>query len=816
MDSAETGVNKDFRQLDLDQRECQDRAQIESLPEPDEMTTLASVGNLGVFNGDSLQETGLDDLLYGFRFADPEIEQVRLDTAEDELFGRLFKMGVSGHDDDFWEVREQLRAVEKDREELLNQELEEKYGFRVRFDGDSVAFDGMQLTREEFLPVLKENNGGEISAVADIVDYHYQCQADSWAQLLKKEEERQLQVPLMPGEEATFRTEILEGLQSEFQTYDDYLDQLDLAGNGPIYLTESWFKKKLRRGAGIAALVMMSLLPVQTANMACSDTTPKPLTPIGLKVVKPRLDQTRQILMDIYKKGLGPEKAFEAYKRELDNRLDPLPTGYKKHTKGEKKRSRREKIRKLLAEEPEQLVTPTPPSKNKEKIKLDKDSEKKILATYTRGGTLYWKQNDADTYDGKGWTKVGRDTTLESVLQNHNIQDNLVNFKSEVFSPQDFMYVATEYGSLTVKGELSEESKARYTKKINPDDRKDKDLDALILKTLKDKYSLHATSMSALKGKLGEYRAPTEIARATQYAINKLHKYVAYDEQLNQEYEEADDILKVFDRRKAGDCQMFATKLIAKLRQVGIPARYVSGYASSGGKLTTPGHAWVEAWVGDGWKIFDSTGSLIQDSKKPSKTEAEKIEQSKQFYDNLVQKAKTLQPEEFRKHLKKAYSLWWEARNMSLKRDFYNHMLLTIDKATDQKSRVAAAIATRLCLGNYGRSGNLLENLVDDAVKTDDPFRSLHMLMNQGGRSSSDSPFYEIEVLKRLIQSGKKPPAKLTKIMLDQFHNRVFRQKKGIYSPASISYVNPQEYLDDIIESMPQLERQRYVIQLTQ
>ncbi|MBI1276593.1 MAG: transglutaminase family protein [Anaerolineaceae bacterium] len=75
-----------------------------------------------------------------------------------------------------------------------------------------------------------------------------------------------------------------------------------------------------------------------------------------------------------------------------------------------------------------------------------------------------------------------------------------------------------------------------------------------------------------------------------------------------------DDALKA----RQGVCQDFTHIMLALLRPLGIPARYVSGYLYSreGGTRSTPGasHAWVEAMLPDlGWIGFDPTNNLIAD-----------------------------------------------------------------------------------------------------------------------------------------------------------------------------------------------------------
>ena len=68
---------------------------------------------------------------------------------------------------------------------------------------------------------------------------------------------------------------------------------------------------------------------------------------------------------------------------------------------------------------------------------------------------------------------------------------------------------------------------------------------------------------------------------------------------------------------RAGVCQDFAHTMIALLRHVGIPARYVSGYLYRGTNdhdRSTPdsSHAWVEALMPQlGWVGFDPTNDLV-------------------------------------------------------------------------------------------------------------------------------------------------------------------------------------------------------------
>ena len=70
-------------------------------------------------------------------------------------------------------------------------------------------------------------------------------------------------------------------------------------------------------------------------------------------------------------------------------------------------------------------------------------------------------------------------------------------------------------------------------------------------------------------------------------------------------------------RARRGVCQDFAHIMIALVRQLRIPCRYVSGYLFHGDKTKDRSphgatHAWVEAYLGEaGWVAFDPTNNLL-------------------------------------------------------------------------------------------------------------------------------------------------------------------------------------------------------------
>jgi len=116
--------------------------------------------------------------------------------------------------------------------------------------------------------------------------------------------------------------------------------------------------------------------------------------------------------------------------------------------------------------------------------------------------------------------------------------------------------------------------------------------------------------------RLGRRDDPLDTARAINRAIHDAFDYVPQSTRANSPIDDA-----LGSRR--GVCQDFAHIMIAQLRELGIPSRYVSGYlahrpnivdardrsATSGADAT---HAWVEALLPAlGWVGFDPTNSLV-------------------------------------------------------------------------------------------------------------------------------------------------------------------------------------------------------------
>lgn len=81
----------------------------------------------------------------------------------------------------------------------------------------------------------------------------------------------------------------------------------------------------------------------------------------------------------------------------------------------------------------------------------------------------------------------------------------------------------------------------------------------------------------------------------------------------------ATPVTEAFKKRR-GVCQDFAQVMIACLRSIGLPARYVSGYLETQpppGQVKLVGadasHAWISVWCGDefGWMDADPTNDIL-------------------------------------------------------------------------------------------------------------------------------------------------------------------------------------------------------------
>ena len=108
----------------------------------------------------------------------------------------------------------------------------------------------------------------------------------------------------------------------------------------------------------------------------------------------------------------------------------------------------------------------------------------------------------------------------------------------------------------------------------------------------------------------------TPIADAVRTLTTRIHKDFRFQSGVTTLRSSVGDVLRL----RAGVCQDFSHLMIAGLRGLGIPARYMSGYIRTRpapGADKRPGsdvsHAWVAVWLGPdaGWLGFDPTNDLV-------------------------------------------------------------------------------------------------------------------------------------------------------------------------------------------------------------
>jgi transglutaminase-like putative cysteine protease len=111
------------------------------------------------------------------------------------------------------------------------------------------------------------------------------------------------------------------------------------------------------------------------------------------------------------------------------------------------------------------------------------------------------------------------------------------------------------------------------------------------------------------------YAAPSfvtgrPIAEATFDLCHRIFKDFRYDKRATTISTPVDEVLK----SRRGVCQDFAHLMIACLRSLGLPARYISGYLRSGKDSigAEASHAWCSVFCpGFGWLDFDPTNDLM-------------------------------------------------------------------------------------------------------------------------------------------------------------------------------------------------------------
>lgn len=111
---------------------------------------------------------------------------------------------------------------------------------------------------------------------------------------------------------------------------------------------------------------------------------------------------------------------------------------------------------------------------------------------------------------------------------------------------------------------------------------------------------------------------PASVVELVLGASSEVHRRFEYATGSSYVTSTVDDLIK----RGRGVCQDFAHLLITTLRDLGVPARYVSGYFFADPEpepdvpIDVESHAWVEAYVPDfGWIEADPTNDCLADER---------------------------------------------------------------------------------------------------------------------------------------------------------------------------------------------------------
>ena len=106
-------------------------------------------------------------------------------------------------------------------------------------------------------------------------------------------------------------------------------------------------------------------------------------------------------------------------------------------------------------------------------------------------------------------------------------------------------------------------------------------------------------------------RGTTPVGRLVLETADFIHRSFQYAPDVTLASSPVDEILE----KGKGVCQDFAHVMIAVLRSLSVPARYVSGYIHRPNK-ESQSHAWCEAWVPEvGWVGVDPTNNRVIDDR---------------------------------------------------------------------------------------------------------------------------------------------------------------------------------------------------------
>lgn len=267
----------------------------------------------------------------------------------------------------------------------------------------------------------------------------------------------------------------------------------------------------------------------------------------------------------------------------------------------------------------------------------------------------YWKIETKDTYTSKGWEQsdIGEQAVVyyPGMEMGESSGDGGLESSekklTELTMTEKFPFIIYPYGMKTVTTEqdiliLNRAASGEYRTEIR---NKEQALDAYTIEYTERQYSLKAlreTTMSSLQslGGFEEYlqlpdTLPDRVAELAESitvsnesvydkakAIERYYgrEGFVYDQKNVKVPEEDEDYVDqfLFDTKR-GYCDNYSTSMVVMLRTIGIPARWVKGFAPGEATRNENGdrvyqvtneeaHSWVEAYMpGIGWMPFEPT-----------------------------------------------------------------------------------------------------------------------------------------------------------------------------------------------------------------
>lgn len=289
------------------------------------------------------------------------------------------------------------------------------------------------------------------------------------------------------------------------------------------------------------------------------------------------------------------------------------------------------------------------------------EADDTVVFTVHSPDKQYWRIETKDFYTTKGWESTGNDNDEYEVAQNEAFISIWPNEKKEavsafIYPKIDRSYVLQAYGMMSVLFDapdailFQERATERFNTKESDGSERPLDQYEVVYSTPEYSYTQLKTPVTdselmyiderylqlpdELPERVRTLAADTVEGRKTDYdrakAIEQYFKRGGFTyETKNVEVpvENQDYVDQFLFETKRGYCDNFSTSMVVMLRSVGIPARWVKGYANGTEVDKTEkglrvfeienndAHSWVEAYIdGIGWMPFEPTIGFVNQS----------------------------------------------------------------------------------------------------------------------------------------------------------------------------------------------------------